>query len=241
MTSKQKIVSILFICIMLITGLVLISIKGLDLLGYEGQLVNRYHVVISDVLEIKGDFTIGQTFLSPLDGLQRIDVVLRTYGRKNTHDVTFFLKQSPDSPEVIYQETFNASEIGNNQWRTFEFSPIPDSAGKTFFFFFTSPESIKGDAITVGGVEKNYYHDGSAYVNFVPAEGDLAFRTFYGLSLTERLSLLGQRLVENKPSIWGDIRFYILLLVLYVLISVRIFVEFIKLIWHETSSEQEGH
>jgi hypothetical protein len=45
--------------------------------------------------------------------------------------------------------------------------------------------------------------------------------------------MLAQRLVENKPSIWGDIRFYILLLVLYGLISLWIFVELIKLAQRE--------
>ena len=45
-----------------------------------------------------------------------------------------------------------------------------------------------------------------------------------------KLSILGQRLVEDKPSIWGDIRFYILLLALYGLISLRVFVELVKLV-----------
>lgn len=227
--SAQKLVTI-FIGILFSIGLISIFIKGLDLLGYEGQLVNRYHVSLSDALEIKGDLTIGQTFLAPMDDLQRIDVILRTYGRKNTQDVTFFLKQSPDSAEVIYQETFNASEVKNNQWRTFEFPPISDSAGKTFFFYFASADSTVGNAITVGGADGDYYNGGIVYVGPTPAEGDLAFRTYYGLSPKEKLSILGQRLVEDKPSIWGDIRFYILLLALYGLISLRVFVELVKLV-----------
>jgi hypothetical protein len=228
-----KKMSISLISILLLGGLITIVIKGLDLLGYEGQLINFYHQPISDALEIKGDLAIGQTFLAPVDGLQRIDVVLRTYGRRNTHDVTFYLKQSLDSPEVIYQETFDASEIRNNSWRTFEFPPIPDSAGRTFFFYFASPDSVKGDAITVGGALGDLYNGGNAYLGPVPADADMAFRTYYGLSPSEKLAILGERLVENKPSVWSDIRFYLLLAGLYVLILLLAFVELIRLAQRE--------
>lgn len=228
-----KKMSISLISILLLAGLITIVIKGLDLLGYEGQLINLYHQPISDALEIKGDLAIGQTFLAPVDGLQRIDVVLRTYGRRNTHDVTFYLKQSLDSPEVIYQETFDASEIRNNSWRTFEFPPIPDSAGRTFFFYFASPDSVKGDAITVGGALGDLYNGGNAYLGPVPADADMAFRTYYGLSPGEKLAILGERLVENKPSVWSDIRFYLLLAGLYVLILLVAFVELIRLAQRE--------
>jgi hypothetical protein len=228
-----KKMSISLISILLLGGLITIVIKGLDLLGYEGQLINFYHHPVSDALEIKGDLAIGQTFLAPVDGLQRIDVVLRTYGRRNTHDVTFYLKQSLDSPEVIYQETFDASEIRNNSWRTFEFPPIPDSAGRTFFFYFASPDSVKGDAITVGGALGDLYNGGNAYLGPVPADADMAFRTYYGLSPSEKLAILGERLVENKPSVWSDIRFYLLLAGLYALILLLAFVELIRLAQRE--------
>ncbi|MBN1992368.1 MAG: hypothetical protein JW953_06660 [Anaerolineae bacterium] len=228
---KKQIYILIFI-MLLGGGLALILAKGLDLLGYEGQIVNA-EILNLDELEIQGDFIIGQTFVAPRDNLQRIDVVLRNYGRKNTHDVTFYLKPSPDSAEVLYQETFNASTVGNNQWRTFEFPPLPDSAGKTFFFYFASPDSIGGDAISVGGATGDFYDEGNAYLILGPAEGDLAFRTHYGLSPAEKLTILGQRIVEDKPSIWGDIRFYILLLILYGLFMIRVFAQLCKLVQSE--------
>jgi hypothetical protein len=228
-----KKMSISLISMLLLGGLITIVFKGLDLLGYEGQLINFYHHPISDALEIKGDLAIGQTFLAPVDGLQRIDVVLRTYGRRNSHDVTFYLKQSLDSPDVIYQETFNSSEVRNNSWRTFEFPPIPDSEGRTYFFYFASPDSVQGDAITVGGGQGDYYNGGNAYLGPVPADADLTFRTYYGLSPNEKLSILGQRLIENKPSVWGDVHFYMLLAGLYILILLIVFVELVKLAQRE--------
>jgi hypothetical protein len=187
--------------------------------------------------EITDDLVIGQTFEAPVDGLRRIDVVLRTYNRRNTHPVTFYLKPSIDSEDVIYQETFNASEVRNNQWRTFEFSPVLDSAGKSYYFYFESPDSVEGNAITVGGAQGgDFYNDGATYLTADYLGGDptivladVAFRTYYGLSLKEKVSILGQRLVENKPFIWGDIRFYMFLAVLYVLILLGAFIELAKL------------
>ena len=197
-------------------------------------MINRINnASASDAVAIKDNFTIGQTFLAPKNGLHRIDVVLRTFNRHNTHDVTFYLKQSPETPDIIYQETFNASEVGNNQWHIFEFPPIPDSAGKTFFFYFASPDSVKGNAITVGGGEGDFYNDGTAYAGPLPTYGDLAFRTYYNLTTTEKLSILGQRLTEDKPSIWGDIRFYAVLLILYILFLIRIVAAMIKLAQQE--------
>ena len=223
----------IIIAMFLVIGLALIVINGLDLLGYEGQLVNQYNLPISHEFEIEGGVTIGQTFQAPRDGLQRIDVIFRTFGRRNTHEVIFYLKQSPESSDVIYQETFMASEVRNNQWRTFEFPPIPDSARKTFFFYFASPNSVAGDAITVGGGSGDFYSKGAAYVGSVPMQADVAFRTYYGLSFDEKLSILSKRIVEDKPSIWGDIRFYILLVALYALIMIRFFAELIKLVPRE--------
>lgn len=233
MTGRK--LSIILATAALLAGLGLTVVIGLNRLGFEGQPINQYvtNVTVSDALEIKGDMTIGQTFQAPKNGLHRIEVVLRTYNRRNTHNVTFYLKEWPDSG-VIYQETFNAAEVKNNRWRTFEFPPIPDSAGKTYFFYFASPDSVKGDAITVGGGEGDYYTGGQVYAGPVPANADLAFRTYYNLSAREKLSILGRRLVEDKPSIWGDIRFYLLLAALYLLLAGKAFAEIIKLAWPRT-------
>ncbi len=225
MTAK-KLVN-LIILMLIIGGLTLILVTWLDNLGHAGQIVNYENLDMAG-LEIKGDFILGQTFLAPRNGLHRIDVILRTYERRNMHDVTFYLKQSPDSPEILYQETFNAVTVGNNRWRRFEFPPIPDSAGKTYFFYLASPDSVAGDAISVGGATGDFYDDGITHLAVGPAQGDLAFRTYYNLSPGEKLAMLGQRLVEDKSSIWGSINFYILLLALYILILLRIFVEIFK-------------
>jgi hypothetical protein len=226
----MKKITLVLVSLMILIGLPLIVIQSLDVLGYEGNLVNHYYYSVPDSFEIKGDFIIGQTFTAPLNNLQRIDIAFRTFGRRNSHDVTFYLKPAPESSEVIYQETFNASELSDYRWRTFSFPPIADSASKSFFFYFASPDSVSGDAITVGGAQGDWYNGGTAYFGPIPTDADIAFLTYYGLSPTEKLNLLSEAITKAKPSIWGDIRFYLLLVLLYALILLRIFVKLIKLV-----------
>ena len=226
----MKKIAIILVSLLILVGLLLIFVQSLDVLGYEGNLVNHYYYPIPDSFEIKGNFIIGQTFTAPLNNLQRIDVAFRTFGRRNTHDVTFYLKPAPESSEIIYQETFNASEVSDYRWRTFLFPPIPDSAGKSFFFYFASPDSVSGDAITVGGAQGDWYNGGTAYFGSLPTDADTAFLTYYGLTPREKLTLLSQEIIKAKPSLWSDVRFYLLLLLLYVLILLRIFVKMIKLV-----------
>jgi hypothetical protein len=231
---RSKKIAVILILMLILFGLAIIFVTGQDLLGYEGQPNNQYFL---SAPEITRDLAIGQTFEAPVDGLHRIDVVLRSYNRRNTHPVTFYLKPSIDSQEVIYQESFNASEVRNNQWRTFEFSPILDSAGKSYYFYLESPDSVEGNAITVGGAQGgDFYNDGATYLTAdylgehpTIVLADVAFRTYYGLSFKEKISILVQRMVENKPLVWGDIRFYMLLTGLYVVILVGVFIELVKL------------
>jgi hypothetical protein len=214
-------------------GLMGIAISFFDQLACEGQLINN-DVVPTSAQQIAGNRTIGQSFVASLNQLNRIDLLFQTYGRKNSHDVTLRLLAAPENGDnplqgsEVYQATFNAATVSDQRWRTFTFPPLSDSAGKTYFIALQSPQSTDGNAITVGGIERDVYTSGSAFLGSMPVLADVTFRACYPLSLSEKLSILGQQLVENKPSLWGDIRFYILLLVLYALILLQVFVKLFK-------------
>ena len=212
-----------------------IAISFFDHLACEGQLINN-NVAPTISQQIAGERIIGQSFVAPRNRLNRIDLLFQTYGRKNTHDVTLRLLAAPENGAnplqglEVYQTTFNAATISDQSWGTFTFPPLPDSAGKTYFIALQSPQSIDGNAITVGGIERDVYTAGSAFLGPVPVPADITFRTCYALSVNEKLSILGQQLVKNRPSLWGDLRFYLLLFILYALILLRVFVELIKLV-----------
>jgi len=177
----------------------------------SGQPICEEHVG-----EIYGDTQVGQTFAAPYPDLYRVDVLLLTYGRINTEDIVFHLKTSPKDEEDLLKVTINAREVTDGAYFGFTFPRIPDSAGKSFFFYLDSPESVPGDAITVGSKDGDSYTKGTAYVNGSPRERDLTFVAHYRPGLWEITNVVLDRLVENKPSIWGDWRLHLSLAFLYI-------------------------
>ncbi len=165
--------------------------------------------------EIRGSITTGQTFTAPYNGLYRIDVLMATYARENTEDVIFHLRSNRESESDLVQISVNGREIEDNQFRSFTFNPIRDSGRKSYYFFFDSPESVPGDAVTVWGTEKNLYAGGQAFRNHRPGQGDLTFLTYYQPGFIDKVNILFDRLAQNKPLFWGDKRFYLLLALLY--------------------------
>jgi len=129
--------------------------------------------------EITGEVEIGQTFYSSNNKLSRIDVMLATYNRENTQEVIFHLKKSPSDKEDIYTKTFQAASVKDNTYRTFEFPPIPDSAGQFYYFSIESPLSKIGDAITIWSSKQDRYEKGSMVRNGKSLRGDLRFITYY--------------------------------------------------------------
>lgn len=166
--------------------------------------------------EIHGSITVGQVFTAPHSGLYRLDVLMATYARENTHDVIFHLRSSPQAESDLVKITINAREVEDNRFRPFIFDPIRDSAEKNYYFFFDSPDSEPGDAITVWATIKDLYPEGRPFRNHQAGGGDLVFLTYYQPSTLGKVDILLDRLAANKPLFWGDRRFYLLLALLYV-------------------------
>ncbi len=229
--KKLALISLL---VFALAGLGAIITSFFDQLACEGQLINN-NVAPTIAQQVAGERIIGQSFIAPRPDLNRIDLLLQTYGRKNSSDVTLRLLAVPENSDnplqglEVYRTTFNAAAVSDQSWRTFTFPPMPDSAGKTYLIALESPQSTDGNAITVGGIERDAYTAGTAFLGPVPVPADITFRTCYALSVNEKLAILGQQLVKNKPSLWGDPRFYLLLLILYALILLRFLGGLIKL------------
>lgn len=132
--------------------------------------------------EIVGTYTVGQTFVATADNLNRIDVSMATYARRNRGPVVFYLRESPVSAENIARIEFEAATVRDG-YRTFRFEPIPDSAGRHFYFSLEAPDAAPGNAVTVWQTARDVYPDGHAIVNGQPGEGDLAFRLYADYSL----------------------------------------------------------
>ena len=164
---------------------------------------------------LHGSLQVGQSFSSPYSGLYRIDLLLGTYARRNTHDIFFHLLEAPDSQRELAPVRFNAREVEDNAYFSLVFPPVADSASKTLFFYLESPESTPANSINIRSTSEDLYPDGMMYVNGALQGGDLAFVAYYKGNPLEAAALVLQRLTANKPYFWGDRNSYILLATLY--------------------------
>lgn len=165
--------------------------------------------------EIMGSFTAGQTFVSPYPGLHRIDVVLATYGRSITGKATFNLATAPSGGTRLVSIEFDASQVVNNHVRSFEFSPIGDSSGKTYFFYLEAPDSLPGNAITAWTDSTNPYPEGMAYLEGRPVENDLTFVAYFRPNPWQTADVYLSRVARGKPGILGNQAFYAVAFAVY--------------------------
>jgi len=166
-----------------------------------------------------GDDTVGQTFVSPYPGLYRIDVRLIPAGARAAHPVTFHLREDPAAVQDLYADHFEASEVVRSAYRSFEFPPIADSAGRTITFVLSAPEAEPGRGIAVWRSSEDTLPGGQAYLAGTAAPGDVVFRACYDLPLPYRLLLVLDRLPASRPGPWGDRTTYVLLLGAHVLLT----------------------
>lgn len=218
-----------------------LSMLLFGLLGIHETVGNVYDeqpYASTSVGELLPSVTLGQSFVAEYPGLFSIEVNLATYARDNTGPIVFHLKTSPDATEDLVTLTFDASDVENNAYRAFEFPPIRDSAGRQLAFCLEAPEAEPGNAITVWGHTKDVYHDGDAALDGLEGHGvrDLSFRLGYDLSFGQKVDIFVNRLVENKPSLWGDKWLYLLLAVTYLVLLCALLVRAMKI----DSPEENG-
>jgi hypothetical protein len=206
--------------VLMLAGLGFIGVLFFDQIACEGQPINNNAVPTQDQ-QILGDRIISQSFVAPRHGLERLDLFFQTYNRQNTHDIHLRLIEVTKPPlegSEKFQTTFNAAAVNDQSWHRFSFPPIADSAGKTYLISLQSPTSTDGNAITVGGIERNSYLPGTAYLGPTPVPADITFRSCYQMTLLEKLQVLAEQITRNRPFWWGNIIFYGLILVVYTLL-----------------------
>jgi hypothetical protein len=224
-TQKWVLISI---CLLALLGFVAIGLSFFQQIGCEGQLAIASFKPVSGQ-EIRGEQVIGQSFVAPHNHLYRIEVHLQTYQRQNTQDISFKLFElpeagnNPNEGREIFNTTFNASSVRDRVWYRFEIPAIPDSAQRTYFFVLSSPTSKPGDTIAVGGVQKDIYQPGTAYLGAMPVPADIAFRTCYRMSSVEKLQILREQITRHRPGLWGKPYFYVILIFIYFLLLTSFF------------------
>lgn len=129
--------------------------------------------------ELQGSSQIGQTFVARWNNLHRIDVLVGTFGRRNTRDLIFHLKTSPEAPDDLARVRLNASLLRDSEYCSFAFKAQPDSSSRSYYFYLESPESIPGDAITLWAYRDVDLPEVQLYRNGRASKGQLIFGTYY--------------------------------------------------------------
>jgi hypothetical protein len=172
----------------------------------EGQRQDRQSQTTG---EIYHKLTVGQSFLATHDRLSRVDIRLATYGRENTHEIIFELREAGAQDPAIHQ-TIQAQSIKNNAYHSFHFDPITNSLGRTYIFTLSSPGSEPGNAITAWYHTDDVYENGTIFLDEKPGKGDLRFRIYHTKSLREVAVLIFKRITED----WIFFIFWCLLLMI---------------------------
>jgi hypothetical protein len=126
--------------------------------------------------EIRGTATPGQTFLATANNLTRIEVYGATFQGAARGPLRFHLKTDPAAPTDLFTTTLDAATLPDNQFWPVVFPPIPDSAGRAFYFYLDAPDTLPGQGATLWYNPADTYPSGSRTEAGQPAAGDLAFR-----------------------------------------------------------------
>lgn len=193
--------------------LLLLLVVALTALGSQFILVRqattRQGSYTANAGELIGGALAGQTFVADSDNLSGIAVMFATYSnRQNSQPVELHLRASTSAADDIRVAAVPGLQLNDNQFHRFDFPALPDSAGKTYFFFVVSPRSVPGNAVTVDIDTRDPYHLGSAYIARgpdIPTSGkptiDLAFETYrtvpLNVAVTHRVLDAGRLFVQT--------------------------------------------
>jgi hypothetical protein len=161
---------------------------------------------------------VGQQFTAPFPGLYRIEVALDRGAVRNMHPVTFHLAADPSGVEELWAASFNTSDVQDGRPYGFEFPPLRDSQGQSYYFHLQSADSTPGDALAVGYSADAFVDGASAYLDGQPVAGNLQFLTYYTLRTRDKVDLLLTRMAEGRPYFLGTKGFYVGLAITYVLV-----------------------
>ncbi len=149
----------------------------LRLNSYEEIEPEELQFLGPSVGEIYGSKSVGQTFLCSTPTLSGIKILMANYhNRMNDQDVILHLKKSPTDKVDLRKVIINASDIQDNQYCQFSFSPIYNTQDQFYYFYLESPTSSPENAITVRYSASDVCREGERYLDGTPAIGDLLFK-----------------------------------------------------------------
>jgi hypothetical protein len=131
-----------------------VSIQGKPYVWIYDTLGVRYF--IKHIGELVGGVTVGQTIPNAPDHWRAIEIGMATFsGRRNTEPVILHIREDAESTTDLRTVTVSATEIADQSWQRFEFEPITEAEGQTYYVLLESPTSTRGNAVTVRYLDKD--------------------------------------------------------------------------------------
>jgi hypothetical protein len=202
---------------------IFLALLGLAILERQ-DLSQTSQPLFNEMVEFHGSLKVGQSFVASRPGLCRVALLLARKGRTNRSPVVFHLKEGAEATADLVTVTINASHLEDvatmirRPYVYQSFSPIPDSAGKTFYFWVESPQSPADDPLLVRYQAEDIYPEGAMSTDGLATSGDLAFKAYYAKGPLGNAALLLERLVEHKPFPWGSKAFFLATFVVYLVL-----------------------
>jgi hypothetical protein len=164
----------------------LVSICLLTVLTGSSDAVDPWNIQDNAAVPagaLDGANTIGQTFVSHFPGLHALQVrwiLSQDFVASSQARITLHLRDREDDRSDIATASLGLNELQNNGFSKFVFPSIPDSAGKSFYFFLElSPDAITRGSLSAWASDDDNYPDGKMYLNGVATDRDLDLRSFY--------------------------------------------------------------
>lgn len=136
--------------------------------------------------ELVAGHSLGQRFYVGEDGLSGVRVQVETFGRRNTSRLFLRLRDSPGAATDLFHIEMPTHNLSQGQLLALRFPPIPDSAGRSFYFVAESPDGVPGDAISLRGSTRPGDLRAQRYDDGIPASGYLVMGLEYNGVIGER-------------------------------------------------------
>lgn len=206
---------------------IIIFLVLLSLAILEGQALSpTSQPLFNETVEFHGPLKVGQSFVASQPGLCRVALLLARKGRTNRSPVVFHLREGAKATADLATVNIYASHLEDVTtmvrrpyvYQSFSFSPIPDSAGKTFYLWVESPQSPADDPLLVRYQAGDVYPEGVMSIDGAAIDGDLTFRAYYTKGFLGNTALLLERLVEHRPFPWGSKGLYVAIFIVYLVL-----------------------
>ncbi len=173
--------------------------------------------------------SLGQTFVASRNGINRVDVTLAVERPVDQGDISFQIMEVPWKQTREMNRPLATLPTGNvgdfrpgtvmARWYSFQFQPIPDSAGKQLFFSLESKDLPAANSVNLLMFFHNEYPLGEAYINGTPTNAYIVFRAYAAGHLVDLIGEVAGNLTNGRPGLLGSSLTYIWLGLVYMLLA----------------------